>query len=69
MHLMSIVQFEELSLSIGLSGIILYMVFIMYRLAKDSQAGKFGAFIIFLVLGLGIFGFVGKEVIKVFLLA
>ncbi|MGV6850763.1 MAG: DUF2788 domain-containing protein [bacterium] len=60
-------QFSDLSLSIGLSGIILYMIFIMYRLAKDSKAGNFGTFIIFAVLGLGIFGFVGKEVIKIIL--
>jgi hypothetical protein len=56
-------QFESLSLSILVPGLILYMVFIMYKLGKDSKAGKFGGFIIFFALGFGVFGFVVKEVI------
>ena len=60
---MSIEQFETWSLYIGVGGLILYMFFIMYRLAKDSNAGKFGTIIIFLVLGLGVFGFIIKEIL------
>ena len=60
---MSIEQFEELSLTIGLSSLVLFMMFIVWRLAKESNAGKFGTFILFLVLGLGIFGFVMKKFI------
>jgi len=60
---MSIEQFEELSLTIGLSSLVLFMLFIVWRLAKESNAGKFGTFILFLVLGLGIFGFVMKKFI------
>ena len=60
---MSIDQFEELSLTIGLSSLILFMMFIVWRLAKESNAGKFGTFILFLVLGFGVLGFVMKQVI------
>jgi len=42
---------------------VLFMLFIVWRLAKESNAGKFGTFILFLVLGLGIFGFVMKKFI------
>ncbi|MFC1681887.1 DUF2788 domain-containing protein [Pseudomonadota bacterium] len=60
---MTIEQFEHWSLIICVGGLISYMVFIIYRLAKDSNAGKFGLFILFIALGLGLFGFVAKEVI------
>jgi hypothetical protein len=56
-------EFESLSLAILVPGLIIYMVFIMYKLGKDSNAGKFGGFIIFLALGFGVLGFVIKEVI------
>ena len=56
-------EFAALSLKVGLPALILYMVYIMYRLAKDSKAGRIGTFAIFLALGFGILGFVIKEVI------
>ncbi len=64
---MTIEQFEALSLNIGLGGLILYMMFIMYRLARDSGAGRFGTLVIFLSLGLGIAGFAAKSVIQMML--
>ncbi len=60
---MSIEQFESISLYVLVSGLILYMFFIMYKLARESKAGKFGTFAIFLTLGLGMFGFIAKEII------
>jgi hypothetical protein len=60
---MTIAQFEHWSLIIGVGGLIAYMVFVIYRLAKDSNAGRFGLFVLFVALGLGLFGFVAKEVI------
>ncbi len=62
---MSIEQFETMSLYVCVSGLIAYMFFIMYKLAAESKAGKLGTLAIFLTLGLGIFGFIAKEVITV----
>ena len=56
-------EFESWSMAILVPGLILYMVFIMYKLGKDSNAGKFGMFIIFFALGFGVLGFVIKEVV------
>lgn len=64
---MSVEQFEMLSLYVLVSGLILYMFYIMYKLAKESKAGKFGTFAIFLTLGLGMFGFIAKEIITLFM--
>lgn len=64
---MTIEQFEELSLTIGLTGLVLFMMFIVWRLAKESNAGKFGTFLLFLVLGLGVLGFVMKKIIAALL--
>ena len=61
---MSVQQFEEISLFLGVGGLILYMIFIMYKLAEESGAGRFGTLMIFLSLGLGIVGFAAKSVIQ-----
>ena len=44
---MSIEQFEEISLFLGVGGLIFYMIFIMYKLAEESGAGRFGTLMIF----------------------
>lgn len=64
---MDIETFEQWSLMIGLSLLIIFMGFIMYDLGKKSNAGKIGMFAIFLALGLGVLGFVLKYVIKFFI--
>jgi len=61
---MSIAEFEQLSLTLCIGGLMLLMIFILYRLGKDSGAGKFGTFVLFLSLGMGVFGFAAKSVIK-----
>jgi hypothetical protein len=61
---MSVEQFETISLNLGVGGLVLYMLYIMYRLARESNAGRFGALVIFLSLGLGIVGFAAKSVIQ-----
>jgi hypothetical protein len=61
---MSIETFESLSLTIGIGGLVLYMIYIMYKLAEESGAGRFGSVMIFLTLGLGIVGFAAKSVIQ-----
>lgn len=60
---MSEEAFVSIALPICLGGLILYMMYIMYKLARESKAGKFGTIIIFVALGLGIFGFIAKEVL------
>jgi len=62
---MSIETFESLSLTLGIGGLVLYMIYIMYKLAQESGAGRFGTAMIFLALGLGIIGFAAKSVIQV----
>ena len=63
----SIEQFETISLYVCVGGLILYMFYIMYRLAKDSKAGKMGTIAIFGTLGLGVMGFVFKEILTIVL--
>ncbi len=60
---MTIEQFEEWSLIIGLGGLILLMVFIVWNLGRESKAGKFGMLVLFLALALGLLGFVIKLVL------
>tara|TARA_R110002049_G_scaffold308471_1_gene512612 strand:+ start:379 stop:579 length:201 start_codon:yes stop_codon:yes gene_type:complete len=60
---MTVEAFETISLYVLVGGLILYMGFIVWDLAKKSNAGKFGTTILFLVLGLGVFGFIAKTVI------
>jgi len=60
---MTIEQFEEWSLIIGLGGLVLFMVFIVWNLGRESKAGKFGMAVLFLALALGLLGFVIKLVL------
>jgi ABC-type lipoprotein release transport system permease subunit len=59
---MDIEQFEAISFYIGCSVLIGYMMFIIWRLARESKAGKFGTLILFIVLAVGMIGFIAKEV-------
>ena len=61
---MSIQTFEAISMYVLISGLIIFMGYIVWDLAKKSDAGKFGTFVMFFVLGLGVFGFVIKAVIQ-----
>jgi hypothetical protein len=60
---MSIEEFETWSLYIGLGGLMLFMGFIVWNLGRESKAGKFGMFVLFLALALGMLGFVIKLVL------
>lgn len=60
---MDIETFEKWSLILGVGGLISFMVFIVWDLAKRSKAGRFGTFILFVALGLGLLGFVIKTVL------
>ncbi|MFT5421347.1 MAG: hypothetical protein ACI9D5_002102 [Candidatus Endobugula sp.] len=59
---MSMEQFEHYALLICVGGLILFMTFIMWDLAKQSNAGKFGTIILFAALGIGLLGFLIKTV-------
>jgi hypothetical protein len=57
-------QFAQFGLTFGLGAFMLYMLFIIYNLARESRAGKLGTFVLFLVLAFGMIGFIAKGVIK-----
>ncbi len=56
-------QFAQIGLTFGVAGFMLYMLFIIHQLARESKAGKFGTFVLFLVLAFGMLGFVAKQII------
>jgi hypothetical protein len=64
----TIQQFEHISLVVCCSALMLYMLFILYRLGKDSNAGRFGMLVIFFALSLGVFGFAMKSMIHLFVI-
>jgi hypothetical protein len=57
-------QFAQFGLTFGVGAFMLYMLFILLQLARESKAGRFGTFVILLGLGLGMMGFVAKGIIK-----
>ncbi len=60
-------QIAQFGLTFGVGAFILYMMFIVLNLARESKAGKFGTFILFLVLSFGMLGFLAKTLIQWFL--
>jgi len=60
---MSVEQFESIALTVCIGGLILFMCFIMWDLAKRSNAGRFGTIILFAALGIGLLGFIIKTVL------
>jgi hypothetical protein len=56
-------QIAEFGLTFGLTGFMLFMLFIIWDLAKKSEAGRLGTFVLFFVLAFGILGFIAKQVI------
>lgn len=57
-------QISGFGLTFGLGAFMLYMLFIIGQLAWESKAGRFGTFVMFLGLGLGLVGFAAKYVIQ-----
>jgi hypothetical protein len=60
-------QIAQFGLTFGVGAFIVYMMFIVLNLARESKAGKFGTFILFLVLSFGMLGFLAKNLIQWFL--
>lgn len=60
-------QLSQWGLTFGVGAFILYMFFIIWNLSREAKAGKLGTFVLFLVLGFGMLGFIAKSVIAWFL--
>jgi hypothetical protein len=57
-------QISQIGMTWGLGAFIGLMLFIIWKVARESRAGRFGTFILFFVLAFGIFGFAMKSVIQ-----
>lgn len=57
-------QIAAFGMTFGVGGFMLYMLFIVWNLAKESRAGKSGTVVLFFVLGFGMLGFAAKSVIQ-----
>ena len=57
-------QVAEFGMTFGVGGFILFMLFIIFDLARKSKAGKLGTFVLFFVLSFGMLGFIAKNVIE-----
>lgn len=60
---MSEAVFSQISMLVLLTGLIVWMGFIVWDLAKKSQAGRFGTIALFTILGAGVVGFIIKTVL------
>ena len=58
---MEVEDFEALMLKILITGLVLFMGFIVYDLARKSKAGRFGTLVLFGTLCLGVLAFVIKS--------
>ena len=56
-------QIAEFGLTFGLGAFMLFMLFIVWELARQSNAGRLGTFVLFFVLAFGMLGFVAKQII------
>ena len=57
-------ELAELGLSVGVSGLILFMLFIIGHMAWRSKAGRYGTAVLYFVLALGMVGFVSKMILQ-----
>ncbi|UVO17632.1 DUF2788 domain-containing protein [Stutzerimonas stutzeri] len=55
--------FEEWMMIILVGGLVAFMAFIVWDLAKKSKAGRYGTLVLFGALGLGVLGFVIKTLV------
>ena len=60
-------QISWFGLTFGVGAFMLYMVFIILQLARESKAGRFGTFVLLLGLGFGLVGFAAKGLLKFFI--
>ena len=57
-------ELESIVMTVLLTALILYMVFIIGNLAYKSKAGKYGTLWLFIALGVGFIGFISKALIQ-----
>lgn len=57
-------QIAAFGMTFGLGAFILYMLFVIWKLAKDSKAGNLGTMVLFFVLAFGMLGFVAKSILQ-----
>lgn len=56
-------EIADLGLTWGVGGLIVMMLAIIWKIARDSKAGRFGTFVLFFVLAFGMVGFIAKGLI------
>jgi hypothetical protein len=57
-------ELAQFGMTFGIGAFMLYMLFIIAQLARESKAGRFGTFVLFLGLAFGMVGFVAKMLIQ-----
>lgn len=57
-------QVSEFGVTFGLGAFIAYMLFIIWNLARKSNAGRLGTFVLFFVLAFGMLGFIAKLILQ-----
>jgi hypothetical protein len=57
-------RITEIGMTWGLAFFIGFMLFIIWELARKSNAGRFGTFVLFFVLAFGMLGFIAKTIIQ-----
>jgi hypothetical protein len=57
-------EIAHLGMTWGIGAFITLMLVIIWQMARQSKAGRFGTFILFFVLAFGIFGFLLKVLIQ-----
>jgi ABC-type lipoprotein release transport system permease subunit len=57
-------QIANFGMTFGMGAFMAYMLFIVWNLARQSGAGRFGTFVLFFVLAFGMLGFVAKTIIQ-----
>lgn len=57
------VWLTEYGVTLGVGALILFMIFIVWDLARRSNAGRFGTLILYIGLAMGIAGFLIKVII------
>lgn len=60
-------QISQFFVTWGVGGFILFMLFIIWDIARRSRAGRFGTFVLFFVLAFGMLGFIAKTIIQALL--